>query len=109
MKARRFESPDRTLVFLVLEDKDDVRLGFEGHAWHTHADILRFENFAGATTVDMFLDALLQDRLIIAIARVEGTVRNVWVTGDPAQEQRRAGSGEALEFRYRSGKPWPRP
>ena len=109
MKQRRFESPDRALVFLVVEEDGDVTLGFEGYAWHTHPDSLRFENFAGATTVEGFLEALLQDRLIIAISRVEGTARDVWITDDPAKEQLWLGGGEALEFRFWSGKPWPRP
>ena len=39
--TRAYDSPDGSLRFLVgTEDDGDVSLGFDGFAWHTHADIL---------------------------------------------------------------------
>jgi hypothetical protein len=38
--TREYVSPDNQLRFVVDHDEQDVRLGFEGFPWHTHANVL---------------------------------------------------------------------
>jgi len=101
-----YRSPDECLTFLVVADADDVSLGFEGCPWHTHADLLAAYGFAGAGAVEEFLDALRSDRLLIAVLRKRGAIRDVWITDDPAEDRRRLHDGEDLEHRVWSGTRW---
>jgi hypothetical protein len=101
-------SPDGALTFVVgRSDDGDVRLGFVGFPWHTHADVL-----AGAyglpeeAAVAKFVAALLKNEAVIAISRKGDEPVDAWITDDPAGERRYTSEGETLELRYWSGRPW---
>ena len=102
----RHVSPDGTLQFIVGRDADgDISLGFDHFTWHTHADILAcLSGLSQGEAVRQFVADLLQDRAIIAVARVAGEVRDVWVTDDPDHGCRYKPENEAIEFRYWSGR-----
>ena len=100
-------SPDGILRFVIERDDTDVSLGFAGHAWHTHADILAASSGAPeGEAVARFVGDLLNDRSVIAVSRVGVVVQDVWITDDPASELRCKPQGEEIEFRYWSGRPW---
>src|SRR5207237_1670050 len=95
-------SPDGLLRFIVIEDDGgDVSLGF---AWHTHADILAaLSKTSESEADDEFVRDLLENRAIIAVSRVKGEIRNVWVTDDPASEFHDLLPDESVELRYWDG------
>jgi hypothetical protein len=102
-----YVSPDDRLRFVVEQDEQDIILGFEGFPWHTHADMLASAfGTSEAPAIDQFVDDLLGDRCIIAVSRIGGTIRDVWITTDPRSDLRYASDDEVLEFRYWSGAPW---
>lgn len=106
-QAAEHISPDGILRFIIERDDTDVSLGFAGHAWHTHADILAAAVGAPEQeAVDSFVEDLLNDRSVIAVSRVGGVIQDVWVTDDPVSELRYQSEGEDIEFRYWSGRPW---
>jgi len=106
--TRDYISPDGSLRLLVVtEDDGDVALGFDGFAWHTHADILAAEaGIPQKEAVEEFVQAVLSNRAILAVSRIEGKVHDVWVTDDPASECHYLSEGESLELRYWDGRPW---
>jgi hypothetical protein len=67
----RHVSPDGLLTLVVVSDETgDVALGFEGYAWHTHANTLAALSETkqeGAT--GQFVDALLSSRAVIGLDR----------------------------------------
>jgi hypothetical protein len=100
-------SPDDRLRFVVERDGQYISLGFEGFSWHTHADMLASAfGTSEALAVERFVDDLLGDRCIIAVSRIAGTIRDVWITTDPQSDLHYASDDEVLEFRYWSGAPW---
>jgi len=102
-----YVSPDERLRFVVEQDEQDIILGFEGFPWHTHADLLASAfGTSEALVIDQFVDDLLGDRCIIAVSRIGGTIRDVWITTDPRSDLRYASDDEVLEFRYWSGVLW---
>ena len=72
-------SPDGLLRFIVCRDKDgDISLGFDRFTWHTHADILAgLSGMSEDVALRNYVDALLNDQAIIAIARVGGKIQDV--------------------------------
>src|SRR5215211_2578969 len=108
MKRRRaYVSPDNQLRFVVEHDEQDISLGFEGFPWHTHADLLAWEfGTSEELAVDRFVSDLLSDRSILAVSRIDGTIRDVWITADPLSDLRYNSDEEVLEFRYWSGGQW---
>jgi hypothetical protein len=106
-RSREYVSPDHQLRFVVDHDEKDVRLGFEGFPWHTHADVLASEfGTSEELAVDTFVRDLLSDRSILAVSRIGGTIRDVWITADPRSDLRCTSDEEVLEFRYWSGGQW---
>ena len=97
-------SPDNLLRFMVCRDKDgDVSAGFDGYSWHVHADSLAaLAGLPQETALRRFVDEVLHDRAIIAIARVSGKIQQVWVAED-AQPDKWKPDEETIEFRYWSG------
>ncbi len=96
-------TPDGLLNFIVVRECDDVSLGFDGYAWHTHDDILA--SLSGSSkeiAVRQFVDDLLNGRSIIAIARVQGQIRDVWVTDEPVPSRFKP-DDETIEFRLWNG------
>lgn len=92
--------------FVVATDDDgDVALGFDGYPWHTHADILAaVAGVVETDAVEQFVQDLLGNRAVIAISRVGGVIRDVWVTDDPSAEFRHLTEGESIELRLWHGK-----
>lgn len=106
VSTEEHRSADGSLVFAVdcLGD-GDVAIGFRGFAWHTHADILSFTmKLAEPDAVRAFVDELLNDRSVISLRYVDGTLTDVWVSDDPRSELRYCQPNERIEFRYWSGR-----
>lgn len=100
-------SPDGILRFIIDQDDNDLALGFAGYAWHTHADLLAgFLGVSEQVAVTCFVEDLLNDRTIIVVSRIGGTIQDVWVTDDPVSELRYKMENEDIEFRYWSGRHW---
>ena len=103
--TREYVSPDNQLRFVVDHDEQDVRLGFEGFPWHTHADVLASEfGTSEELAVDRFVRDLLSDRSILVVSRIGGTIRDVWITADPQSDLRQKSNDEVLKFRYWSAR-----
>ena len=96
------KTPDGQFT-LVVEPAHDL-IGFEDFPWHTHGAFLRSVFQVGS--VAEFLEALFSDRLVMAITRIDGTVRDVCVTNAPEGEGETLGDGETVELRYWSGRPY---
>ena len=98
-------SPDGLLRFLSgRSDDGDITLGFDGFSWRTHADILAsMYGLSEDAAVRQFVDGLLNNRAIIAIARVDGKIRDIWVA-DTAIPDKYKPEDEIIEFRYWDGR-----
>jgi hypothetical protein len=80
-------------------------LGFDGYSWHTHADILaELSGLGEAEAIRQFVDDLIGGRAIIAIARVGGKIRDVWVVDGPLPGKYKP-DDETFEFRFWDGSP----
>ena len=105
--TKEYVSLDNQLRFVVEHDEQDVSLGFEGFPWHTHADVLASVfGTSEELAVKRFVRDLLSDRSILAVSRIGGTIRDVWITADPQSDLRYNSDEEVLEFRYWSGEQW---
>jgi hypothetical protein len=106
--TREYDSPDGILRLLVVtDDGGDVSLGFDGFAWHTHADILAaVAGLPEGEAIEQFVREVTENRAVIALSRVGGMLTDVWVTDDPASENGDLAPGESVELRYWDGKPW---
>ena len=105
--TQEYVSPDDQLRFEIGHDEQDARLGFEGFPWHTHADVPAWElGTSEELAGDRFVRALRSDRRILAVSRIGGTIRDVWITADPLADLRYNADDEDLEFRYWSGGRW---
>jgi len=100
------QSPDGLLTFKIgREDSGDYCLGFDGYSWHTHADILaELSGLGEAEAMRQFVDELVSGRAIIAIARVGGKIRDVWVVDGPLPGKYKT-DDETFEFRFWDGRP----
>jgi len=96
-------TPDGFLKFVVCRNDDDVCLGFDGFAWHTHPELLADDGVSEDVAVRRFVDGLLAGRVVIAVARVGGAVRDVWVTDDVESDLKHKRDDENIEFRYWDG------
>ena len=106
-RSREYISPDNRLRLVVDYDEKDVSLGFEGFPWHTHASVLASEfGTSEELAVERFVRDLLSDRSIVAVSRIGGTIRDVWITADPQSDVRYKSEDESLEIRYWSGAQW---
>lgn len=103
-------SPDGSLTPLVVSDGDDTTSGFEAYPWHTHADVLAgLYRMSQDAAVARFVDALLGDEAVVAIATVAGRVEDVWVSDDPSgpgftsrpMRRSRSGSGRVRPKNHR--------
>ena len=95
--------PDQKLTFIVTLEGEDVSLGFENFAWHTHGDMLAAENQSPKDTAKVFIDDLLHDKILIMVIQVDAEVKDVSVTNDPESELKYKLENEELEFRFWSG------
>jgi hypothetical protein len=102
--TEKYVSPDGSLTFLVVREHSDVSLGFEGTPWHTHADILAsLSGLSQEDAVSQFVTSLLENKRAIAIATVNGRVRDVWVADDPAGVDIYKPEDEVITFRLWDG------
>src|SRR5258706_2455449 len=86
------------------EDDGDVCIGFDGYSWHTHGDILAsLSGLREDEAVRQFVDAVIGGRAIIAVARVAGQIRDVWVADEPAPDKYKP-EDETIEIRYWDGR-----
>jgi hypothetical protein len=103
----RYLSPDGTLTFLVEREAGDITLGFEGTPWHTHGDLLATAyGLPQKEAVARFIEALLQNRSVIAIARVRGVVTDVWVADEPLKSEPHKPDDEVVALRFWDGTPF---
>jgi hypothetical protein len=104
--VEQYISEDGLLKFIVCADDDgDTALGFEGFAWHTHADILAsLSGLSQPEAVRRFVNDILDDRAVIAVSRIGAAIHDVWVTEIPASELKYKPDDETIEFRYWSGR-----
>lgn len=102
---QRHVSPDGELVLLVYHDpKDnDWIVGFEGSEWHTHGDVLAPTfGTTDEAAVDGFVNAVLEDRLVIGAIPIEGRDQ-LYITKTPEDDVAAQKSG-LLRLRYWSGR-----
>lgn len=107
--VERHISPDSLLQLIVdRADDGDWSVGFGGFAWHTHGDILEWSGYAGppAERVRAFVDDIIASRRVIVVSRIDGMVRDAWVTDDPTHDELKyAEPNETIEKRLWSGEP----
>jgi hypothetical protein len=97
-------SPDGALRFLVRSADGDITIGFDGYPWHTHGDVLAaLSSVRPEDAAKRFVADLISNKLIIAVATVTGTVRDVWITDDLTNDLRRCPPEETIEFRLWDG------
>lgn len=98
-------SPDGILTLKVgREDDGDVCVGFDGYSWHTHGDILAsLSGLRQEEAVRQFVEDVIGGRAIIAVARVAGQIRDVWVADEPVPDKYKP-EDESIEFRYWDGR-----
>lgn len=109
MVPMAYRSPDGELVLLV-SPEEQVTIGFQGCEWHTHGDVLATiyslpgtEDLTGEAAAQRFVEHVLDSRSVIAVLRVHGCVKDVWITEDIEAELRYAQPGEEIVFRYWDG------
>jgi hypothetical protein len=91
-------------LIVTRENDGDVAIGFDGYAWHTHADILAsLWGLSENGAIQQFVERIIGDDEIIVVSRVNGEVRDVWPTDDPRGELTYKPPEESLEFRRWSG------
>ena len=104
--VERHTSPDGLLQLIVdRADDGDWTVGFDGFAWHTHG-ILNWSGYAGTPEerARAFVDDIVASRLVIVISRVDGNVRDAWVTDDPTHDELKyAEPNETIEKRLWNG------
>lgn len=97
-----YVSPDGLLHFTVeTADNGVVCLGFPDCLWHQHAHGL--SNAWGVSeqqAIERYVKEFLENRLVIAVTRIEGKINCVNVTDDPASETLHLPPGMTVELRY---------
>jgi len=100
--------PTGTLTLAIDRAEDGtVSIGFAGFPWHVHPCLLTGE--FGATdeaATEGFKDAVLGNRLVIAIVRKAKEIIHVSITGCPDTEADGLPDSEELELRYWNGSRW---
>ena len=104
MIDRDHVSADGALRFLVRSPDGDITMGFDGFAWHTHGDVLAARSSVSPEeAAKRFVGDLVSNKLTIAMAKVSGTVRDIWITDDLANDLRHCLPEETVEFRLWDG------
>jgi hypothetical protein len=97
-------SPDGLLRFIVRSPDGDVTMGFDGYPWHTHGDMLPGNvSTSIESRTKSFVDALLDNRAIIAVLKDRNVIKDIWITDDLARAVRYPIEGESIEFRLWGG------
>ena len=103
----RYVSPDGTLTFVVRRYPNDVVLGFAGKPWHVHGDMLsELSGYTSEEAVSRFLEDLRQGHLVIAIACINGAVRDIYIKDKPEEPDRFQPEDEIIHLRYWDGTPY---
>jgi hypothetical protein len=99
-----YVSPDGALRFLVRSPDGDITLGFDGSPAHTHGDVLAaLSSESPEDAAKRYVSDLISNKLIIAVSKVSGIVRDIWITDDPADDLRYCQPEESIEFRLWDG------
>jgi hypothetical protein len=102
MDNQRHTSPDGKLCLIVVTVDDDLIIGFEGYAWHTHGDILaRLSGLAAEAAIEEFIEKKKKGELVIAVLSKGEDVTNIWISEDPQKET--VLPGEAIRLRLWNG------
>lgn len=106
-------SPDGHLRLRVCTYLDgDIVVGFDGFSWHTHADLLAAAyGLSERDAVSRFVNDVLNGERVLVMWSVDGRLKDVWVSDDPAKDARYADSayadpGESVMLRYWDGSEW---
>lgn len=102
-EIREFVSPDDVLRFQVRLSSADICLGFEGFPWHTHGDLLVQSSESPDIAAQRFVARLVEGELTIAMLRVDGAIRDIWITDDPRSDAHHSQADEHIEFRRWDG------
>jgi hypothetical protein len=95
-----YQSPDGLLKFIVVREGGDISLGFAGYPWHIHGNILAsLSDLPTEEAISRYVDALLSNRTVIAIAAVDGVTVDVWITDNPPLTDRHKPQEEMITFR----------
>lgn len=79
-------------------------MGFEGFAWHTRGNVLTSVFVGGPeAAAEQFVRALVAGELTIAVSKVGGITRDIWITDDVAGDLRYCPANETIEFRLWDG------
>lgn len=80
MDERELVSPDGQLRLLVVSPDGDITVGFADCPSHTHGDILASQyGVSEEPAVEKFVSDIIEGRHVIAVWRVDGRVRDIWV------------------------------
>jgi hypothetical protein len=97
-------SPDGALRFLVRSPDGDITMGFDGYPWHTHGDVLAaLSSVSPEDAAKRFVVDLISNKLVIAVSKVSGTICDIWITDDLANDLRHCLPEETVEFRLWDG------
>ena len=113
MEEQEHTSPDMQLRLLVTAPDGDVTIGFANCPTHTHGSILaELTQCDEATAVERFVSDIVESKAVIAVWRIEGRLRDVWLPEHEGHKLRDVvanlrifgESGETVEFRLWNGK-----
>ncbi|MBA3313491.1 MAG: hypothetical protein M3552_19125 [Planctomycetota bacterium] len=111
-ERERHVSPDGLLALVVMNQEKDLCVGFEGSAWHVHADQLANAfRCSEEEAIRQFTDDIIESRVPIAVCRASGKIETAWAFVWPADVDLKPGTGyqepgETIEYRYWNGRPW---
>lgn len=109
----RHVSPDGELTLLVINDGGNYTVGFEtpspGQLYgHSHGDILAEQYGRPAeAAVAQFVDNVLDNKSLIAIAKIDRKVRDIWIVEHPIEPDPFRPENETIAFRYWGDTPPP--
>jgi len=100
-------SPDGLLRLNLRHEAEDVIVQFNDFAWSTSSEFLASKwGTSKDAAVTRFVDEVLGNRAIIAVAHAGSAIRDVWVTDRPAAELKYKRHEETILFRFWDGSQW---
>ena len=110
MKSDEHHTPDGCFTLLVKYEGEDISIGFAGFEWHMHGDLLaanyplrQLGGLTSETATRRFVEDIISNRAVIAVTKMDGRIRDVWITDDIGKELRHKQPDEEIEFRYWDG------
>ena len=108
-KLAQHVSPDGLLRLNVQRDAHNITIRFNDFAWSTSDRFLASKwGISEEAAVTRFVDEVLGNRAIIAVAHAGLAIRDVWVTDRPAAELKYKRHEETIVFRFWDGSHWGR-